>query len=215
MQLSPDQLDDILARGDLAIDYDESIGDLDPRLVLLAEINSELTKMGGNAGTHAYEMMAAVEEINAGDTRVLIELIAAVVMWKAETRRGNPPMSVTFQPSDIDRMQRAYHMEVKRDGMHVTVTLNKRDETAPTWQLDEAETGADALDQATAPPERPVWAVRTGAGALIACTGREDAETQFQAHHSDDALAAVENRYCLHETCPSTGCNLAEVTSDA
>lgn len=221
MQLTASQLDDILGAADVFIENGDDFSPpedsdvaRDARVRFLDELNSVLAT-GSSAGTHAYDMMAAVEEINAGQTATLIELVAAVVMWKRQENPLPDPISVTFTPADIDAMQRAYQMDVKRDGMHLTVTLTAK--TAPTesWQLDEGEDGAGAREQAEKPPERPVWAIRTFSGALIGCEGRDDAEETLHTHHRYDMMAAVENRFCLHETCPSTRCNQGEVTSNA
>lgn len=221
-QLSPDQLDDCIERADVQIANNKDDIELDARLAFLYELNAELKKDGGQAGTHAYDMMAAVEDINAGNTRVLIELIAGVVIAKAREAMENgvldekaTELSVTFQPSDIDDMQRAYDMAVKRDGMHVTVTLTKKSEPTESWQLDEEESGEGALEQAAEAPERPVWAVRTGDGHLHGWGSRKEAENAVRDDYADEPLAHVENRYCLHEDCPSEGCNHAEATSNA
>lgn len=218
-QITPDQLDDILETAEAFLDNGDDFNppedqDVphDPRLRLLAELNGFLASQP-SAGTHAYDMMASIEEINAENTRILIELIAGVVMMKRQENPLAEKMSVTFKPTDIDDMQRNYIFGVKRHGMQVTVTLTKKDEPSDSWMIDDNETGEGAKDQAAEAPERPVWCVRTGSGALVACTGQEDAEIEFEANHAQDALAAVENRFCLHETCPSTGCNKPEVTS--
>jgi hypothetical protein len=218
MKLSPDQLDDILARADVTIeDAGHGKTDLDPRLSLLHEINEELAKDGGQAGTHAYDMMAAVEEINTGNTAVLIELIAAVVMSGLISDKASA-IAVSFSPVDIDEMQKQFVVDAKRDGMQLTVTLTRRSLPTKSWLADADESGAGAKPQAEAvdTPERPVWAVRTADGVLVGMESREDAETQFsQANPPYDTTARIENRFCLHETCPSTRCNLSEATSEA
>lgn len=216
-RLSPDQLDDILDRHQLRIEQDDEDEELDPRLVFLSDLNDELAK-GGNAGTHAYDMMAAVEEINAGNTRVLIELIAAVVLAKT-AQKGILARSVTFAPQDIDDMQRAYDMTVKRDGMHVTVTLNKKDEPTESWQLGEGEDGEGAKDQATAPPERPVWAIAGGCDADMVPALKGPYASRAEAEEAYSRLPAdrfrIQNRFCMHGNCPSDRCNHPEATSDA
>lgn len=220
-QITPDQLDDLLETADVFMDNgddfsppeDQDVAH-DPRLRFLAELNDLLAQDSGSAGTHAYDMIAAVEEINAGNTAVLIELIAATVMMKRQDNPLPDTISVTFSPSDIDDMQRAYHMDAKRDGMQLTVTLTKKAEPSESWQLAEEPDTGEALEQATEPPERPVWCVRTGDGSLVPCADKKDAEAVLRAQDLDP-MAHVENRFCLHPDCPSTGCNKAEVTSDA
>jgi hypothetical protein len=212
MQLSPDQLDDVLTTADVSVTNNQDDAELDPRLNLLYELNRELAKDGGQAGTHAYDMMAAVEEINAGNASVLIELIAAVVMSKSAFL-GDTTASVTFSPSDIDEMQRHYEVGATRDGMQLTVTLTPKDTPGPSWRTDAQESGEGAYPQAEAPdtPERPVWAVRDGT-TLVGCEDRPAAEAWAR---KGPETATVENRFCLHSECPSTHCNQAEATSEA
>jgi len=229
------QLDDLLDTAEVFMDNGDDFSpdetaDIahDPRLRFHAELNDLLAQDSGSAGTHAYEMMAAVEEINAGNTSVLIELIAGVVMMKLgdtlveqleplnlEGPTLADPISVTFQPSDIDDMQRAYDMGVKRDGMHITVTLTRRETPTESWNDGEGESTEGARNQAPAPPERPVWAVRDGSGDLWICTDKPEAENELKRFCRDDPMAHIENRFCQHKECPSTGCNKPEVTSDA
>lgn len=219
-QITPDQIDDVLKKLGLRLDYsgDEEVEveyELDERVALSRELNDLLARDSGSAGTHAYEMMAAVEEINAGNTSVLIELITGVVMMKRQENQIADPISVTFQPSDIDDMQRAYDMDVKRDGMHITVTLTRRETPTESWSDGEGESTEGARNQAPALPERPVWAVRDGSGDLWICTDKPEAENELKRFCRDDPMAHIENRFCQHKECPSTGCNKREVTSDA
>lgn len=215
-QITADQLDDILESTGLAIDgqgVEEDSEDMpiDPRLVFLTELNDLLAKDGGQAGTHAYDMMAAVEDINTGNTRVLIELIAGVVLMK-KTVPTNDPISVTFQPSDIDVMQRHYEFGVKRHGLHVTVTLTKKAEPSESWTFRDDD-DVPAKPQVEAQPDRPVWAIRVG-DTLTGYPDRALAEDML-LRVMTELGAQIENRYCLHPECPTTGCNHAEATSSA
>lgn len=216
-QISPNQLDDILEKLGLSIDgaaLDDDSEDMpvDPRLLFLAELNEELAKDGGQAGTHAYDMMAAVEEINTGNTRVLIELIAGVVMMKRSENPLLDTMSVTFQPSDIDDMQRNYEFGVKRHGLHVTVTLTKKAEPSESWTFRDDD-DVPAKQQVEAQPDRPVWAIRVG-DTLTCFPNRPMAENSLR-QMTPELGGQIENRYCLHSDCPTTGCNQAEATSIA
>lgn len=214
-QITPDQFDDILERAGLEVSKTENnkanLG-LYPTVALLNQLNELLAKDGGQAGTHAYDMMAAVEEINTGNARVLIELIAGVVMMK---RNDNPlldTMSVTFQPSDIDEMQRNYEFGVKRHGLHVTVTLVRKAEPTESWTFRDDD-DVPAKPQAEAQPDRPVWAIRV-ADMLTGYPDRAMAEDML-LRMVPELGAQIENRYCLHPECPTTGCNHAEATSSA
>lgn len=223
-QLSPDQLHDCLERAGVEVVYPRSPRDLLPLLSLLHEVNEELAKDGGQAGTHAYDMMAAVEEINAGNTAVLIELIAALVMWKTETRRNPDEMTVSFTPQDIDVMQKAYQVVAKRDGYLLTVSLVKRANPAESW-LSDKEPTAGAKPQATPPdtPEAPLWALRSLSGSLFLCDSREHAERVLRGAEEHPTVPraimggdlSIQNRHCLHTECPSARCMAPEVTSHA
>lgn len=231
MRITPEQFDDLIDTADVLINdgddfrHDESSDvPLDPRLRLLAEIN-DLIAASPAAGTHAYEMMAAVEQINAGNTAVLIELIAAVVML---ARNDNPlcdQLTVTFSPHDIDEMQKRWEMDAKRDDMWLTVTLTRKPEAGESWLADTEENGDGAKPQAEAAdtPERPVWAIRNGLGSLFRMHDKADAERQIrgepghelQSHFADDPAAVIENRWCLHPECPSSICNRVAEDTEA
>lgn len=221
-RISPEQFDDLLDTAEVLLDNGDDFSppedrDVahDPRLRLLAEINDLLAQDGGQAGTHAYDMMAAVEEINAGNARVLMELVAGVILAKVKPISDHWPHGVTFQASDIDDMQRAYIFGVKHDGMQTTVTLTKKAEPTESWQFAEEGADEDALEQAVVPQERPIWAVRDGDRLMYDCTDRAEAEAYLTQTDFLSEIAHVENRFCNHHDCPSTRCNLAEVTSDA
>jgi len=205
-QLSPDQLDDCLGRALIEVRYREDEDSLlDPRLALLHQINEELKKDGGEAGTHAYEMLAAAEEINAGNTAVLIELIAAVTMWKTETRRNPDTMTVEFTPHDIDVMQRGYQIHAKRDGMLLSVTLIRREEAAESrLKDDETPDGAKPQAMPSDAPEPPLWGVRTVFGVWEQKCSREEAEEAIRDEYANDPVATLEGRYCPYDYCPST-----------
>lgn len=214
-QITPDQFDDCLERAGVEVtktDNKKANLGLYPSVALLNQLNELLAKDGGQAGTHAYDMMAAVEEINTGNARVLIELIAGVVMMK---RNDNPlldTMSVTFQPSDIDEMQRNYEFGVKRYGLHVTVTLVRKAEPTESWTFRDDDE-VPAKPQAEAQPDRPVWAIRVS-DMLTGYPDRATAEDML-LRMVPELGAQIENRYCLHPECPTTGCNHAEATSSA
>ena len=219
-----DQLDDCLEVSEAFLDNGDDFNpeenaDIahDPRPRLLDAINAELAKDGGQAGTHAYDMMAAVEEINAGNTAILIELVAAVVL--AKSHPDAPDRSITFQPSDIDDMQRAYDMTTKRDGMHLTVTLTKKAETTESWQAGPEESGEGALEQAVRPPERPVWAIAGGCDADMTPSLKGPYESRSAAEEAFRTLPQdrfrIQNRFCMHPSCPTKHCYGPEVTSNA
>jgi len=165
------------------------------------------------AGTHAYELIAATEAANIQNTETLIHLVAATVLCNLGERE------VSFTPADMDHMHQHFIMSAVRDGMSTTVKIERRDVSLPPMALQPGIDDSPAEPQA---PEhvydRPLWAVRVG-DKIIPALDRIDAETR-QAMEGE--LATVENRFCYHPDCPSTGCQrapsgdgAAEVTSAA
>lgn len=185
------------------------------RLATLREITAEIeiAREDPQAGTHAYELIAATEAANIENTETLIHLVAATVLCNLGERE------VSFTPADMDHMHQHFIMSAVRDGMSTTVKIERRDESLPPMAL---QPGIDASPAKPQAPEhvydRPLWAVRVG-NKLIPALDRIDAETR-QA--MEGALATVENRFCYHPDCPSTKCQrapsgdgAAEVTSAA
>jgi hypothetical protein len=221
MRISPDRFDELLDASKTRVLYqmqsrhERDNADLDPRLALLHQINEEAQRDGGQAGTHAYEMIAAVEEINAGNTETLIQLIAAIVMV---ARNDNPlldQLTVSFTPHDIDEMQKAWEMTANRDGYMTTVTLTRKPEAGESWLLDADEDPTGAKEQAQQQPERPVWAVRAGDGSIHGYPVKGAAQHAIYGEFRSDQIAKVENRWCLHPDCPAERCNQEpEVASD-
>ena len=208
MLLSPDQLDAILDKSETRVLYKPNTGqvDLDPRLALLYQLNEVLQMAGGNAGTHAYDMMAAVEEINTGNMAVLIELIAAVVLSGCISDDATT-IETSFTPQDIDDMQKRFEMSASRNGLLLTVRLDRKPEEGVSWRLDETEDPVGARDQATGHPERPRWTVRDSEGVFHPYPTKGHAQLALVNDFRGDEIARVENRYCLHYDCPSTHCN--------
>lgn len=161
-------------------------------------------------------------------TSTLLDMAVATVLATLIEEEGGGRSNVSISPMSMDHMMQHYLYEVRSEGMirHVSIKLredsNLRDESAwrePSNRHGLVEVAPDALtiDQLKPQAEpkvhdRPVWAVRDGAG--LHEMPDEDAAKAFVLK-SVDPIAAVENRYCLHPDCPSTGCNHSEATSDA
>lgn len=174
-------------------------------------------------------------------TSTLMDMTVATVLATLIEEEGGGRSNVSISPMSMDHMMKHYLYEVRNEGLirHVSIKLredsNLHDEAA--WRepshrhclVDVAPTPPHSVDDLKPQAEpkthdRPVWAVRfwcaTGDSfrpELKECTDREDAERTVRGYHDDDGRpdATIENRYCLHPDCPSTGCNRSEATSDA
>lgn len=153
-------------------------------------------------------------------TSTLMDMTVATVLATLIEEEGGGRSNISISPMSMDHMQQHYIYEVRNEGMirHVSIKLredsNLQDEAA--WR--EPSNRHGLVDVAPAPlsldqlkpqaepkvHDRPVWAVRDGAG--LHEMPDEDAAKAFVLK-SVDPIAAVENRYCLHPDCPSTGCN--------
>lgn len=174
-------------------------------------------------------------------TSTLMDMTVATVLATLIEEEGGGRSNVSISPLSMDHMQQHYLYEVRNEGMirHVSIKLREDSplNSEEEWRKPSHRHGL--VDVAPTPPhsvddlkpqaalkvhDRPVWAVRfwcaTGDGfrpELKECVDREDAERVVRGYHDDDGRpdATIENRYCLHEDCPSTGCNHSEATSDA
>lgn len=150
-------------------------------------------------------------------TSTLMDMTVATVLATLIEEEGGGRSNIGISPLSMDHMMKHYIYEVRNEGMirHVSIKLredsNLQDETA--WREPSNRHGVMHQDEDTsnAKPQaepkvhdRPVWAVRDGAG--LHEMPDEDTAKAFVLK-SVDPIAAVENRYCLHPDCPSTGCN--------
>lgn len=150
-------------------------------------------------------------------TSTLMDMTVATVLATLIEEEGGGRSNISISPMSMDHMQQHYIYEVRNEGMirHVSIKLredsNLQDEAA--WREPSNRHGVMHQDEDTsnAKPQaepkvhdRPVWAVRDGAG--LHEMPDEDTAKAFVLK-SVDPIAAVENRYCLHPDCPSTGCN--------
>ena len=162
-------------------------------------------------------------------TSTLMDMTVATVLATLIEEEGGGRSNIGISPLSMDHMMKHYIYEVRNEGMirHVSIKLredsNLQDEAA--WREPSNRHGVMHQDEDTANAkpqaepkvhDRPVWAVRywcaTGDGfrpELKKCVDREDAERVVRGYHDDDGRpdATIENRYCLHPDCPSTGCN--------
>lgn len=161
-------------------------------------------------------------------TSTLMDMTVATVLATLIEEEGGGRSNISISPMSMDHMNQHYIYEVRNEGLIRHVSIKMREDSPlqdeanwrePSHRHGLVDMAPDALtiDQLKPQAEpkvhdRPVWAVRDGAG--LHEMPDEDAAKAFVLK-SVDPIAAVENRYCLHQDCPSTGCNHAEATSDA
>lgn len=162
---------------------------------------------GGQAGTHAYDLLAAAETERARTTEALIEMVAATVLHKLIEEEGGGRANVSFTPADMDNMHRTYEMIVNRDGMTTTINLEPREKSVLKLSHDREgtlEIDTTAKPQAVARPEEPNWFAKIG-GERQHCADKRSAENAVRLAISDDptVVAEVENRRCPQSKCPA------------
>lgn len=165
------------------------------------------------AGTHAYDLLAAFAKADVDNTVALIELVAATVLYKLIDEEGGGRSNITFSPKDMDDMIRSYEIESGHEGLITTVKISPREKSVHGMFFDPDPTTATSThDQAQPKDERPVWAIRwfddAGQPHLHRMHDRADAERQIASYHRDGVPNGdIENRMCMHIDCPSTRCN--------
>lgn len=154
------------------------------------------------AGTHAFDMIAAIEMGNVEITETLIHMVAATVLAKQIEEEGGGRSNITFSPADMDAMHRDYEMQTKRDGLITTVTIVPRNPHTHTVGgpdhtmnrlMAQAEDDRGALPQVEQSPAKPYFFYRDGGGRQ---GPMEKDAAQDLVFKSVDPTAHVENRMC-------------------
>lgn len=165
-------------------------------------------------GTSAFDLIHAFTVADAENTSTLIGMIAATVLVKLGEEEGKGRSNITFSPADVDDVYKRYAVDVAIEGADTTVKVRPLDagEAGLSLMVRDDVDSTDAKPQALPKDERPVWAVRIN-GKLQEADDRRTAEGMLSM--TGDPLAAIENRMCMHEDCPTTRCNHVppEVTS--
>lgn len=194
------------------------------------KIDAVVAKIMALADDNGAAVAAAMLENEV--TSTLMDMTVATVLATLIEEEGGGRSNVSISPLSMDHMQQHYLYEVRNEGMirHVSIKLREDSplQNEDEWRkpshrhglVDVAPTpphSVDDLKPQAAPKvhDRPVWAVRDGAGLHEM---DDEAAAKAFVLKSVDPIAAVENRYCLHEDCPTTGCNHAEepeATSEA
>lgn len=231
--LTPDQILNIISDEVTNRDGLEP-GAMNGALQKAAEKIAELTKAD-------HDMLLAAQGLENEVTSTLMDMLAATILATLLEEEGGGRANVSFSPNSMNHMTKHYTYESKVEGLTRTVSIQMREDsplrgdmeawTAPSNRhsvaLDPDMNGDGAKPQAKPKVhDRPVWAVRTSTfdesldelvTTLRNCHDRADAERQCKELLWRDPTRSVsiENRFCLHTGCPSTGCNekSSEVTS--
>jgi len=230
-------LDGMLAthekHGEDYVGHHQSVREVKETLESLPEKIEELTKADAT-------MLTAAAALENEVTSTLLDMAVATVLATLLEEEGGGRCNVAISPNSMSYMTKNYTYSVTMNGMTRNIAIQMREDSplrhnedawnAPSNRhgvaLDPDMTGAGAKPQAE-PKEhdRPVWAVKTMGHDFVNdimvpvlrnCHDRQDAERQCldMLKREPNRPATVENRYCLHPECPSTGCNQAEATSD-
>jgi hypothetical protein len=179
-------------------------------------------------------MLLAAQALENETTSTLLDMLAATILSTLIEEEGHGRTNISFSPNSMNYMTKHYVYESTTDGLTRTVSIQMREDsplrhdaeawTAPSNRhgvaVDPDMNGDGAKPQAEPKVwDRPVWAIRTKPDKFLNMHDRADAERQLKLLIQRDPIiyrtAHIENRFCLHPECPSTGCNEkpSEVTS--
>jgi hypothetical protein len=159
-------------------------------------------------------------------TSTLMDMLAATILATLIEEEGGGRANITYSPMSMEHMAQHYTYETENDGLIRTVRIKLREDSnlndQAAWRepsnrhglvaVEPAISGAGAKPQAE-PKEhnRPVWAIRyadqEGTPHMAVMHDRGDATRHVGDYESPGApLPEVQNRWCLHVECPTTGC---------
>lgn len=177
----------------------------------------------------AHDIHLAAAALENEVTSTLMDMLVATILATLIEQEGGGRTNITFSPGAMQEIMTNWVYSVETAGMDRTIRIapKKGDE----WSEGEPPSKLESLlmadsDKGEAKPQaavheydRPLW--------VVACTDedgntifsrqldRASAERELRSWGPQTALernARIENRHCLHPTCPTTGCN--EVTSE-
>lgn len=179
-------------------------------------------------------ILTAAAQLENEVTSTLMDMTVATVLATLIEEEGGGRSNVSISPMSMEHTQQHYLYEVRNEGMIRHVSIKMREDSPlqqeENWRepshrhglVDVAEESLaiDQLKPQAEPKEytRPIWVIKNGAGSLFKMFDRADAERQLlgkpvqvphqlQSSFANDPLAVIENRWCLHVDCPTSGCN--------
>lgn len=189
---------------------------------------------------HSIHVAAAALEGEYTDT--LINMLLATVLATLIYEEGGGRTNITISPFKMSEVIDNWNYTVEMDGLIRTVRIAPKNEAE--WEPgdgDEIVRGqllkgiGPVIDSEEARPQakpheynRPLWVVAAAwedGAVFYPQSDRRSAEAELRTwpvERANAGLAHVENRWCLHGDCPSSGCNhdpslrdTTEVASDA
>lgn len=165
-------------------------------------------------------ILVSAAQIENEVTSTLINMVAATVLATLINTEGGGRTNVTISPGEMQAVLSEWEYTVETKGMYRTIRIapkNPADWTdeKPPSKLESLLMGDHDDGPATSQaPEheytRPLWAVnylnKLSGRSLMRCYDQADAERQIRAFSVATADARIENRWCLHPGCPTTGC---------
>lgn len=162
-------------------------------------------------------------------TSTLMDMTVATVLATLIEEEGGGRSNISISPMSMEHMHQNYLYEVRNEGLIRHVSIKMREDSPlqdeANWRepshrhglTDVAPTPPLSVDQLKPQAEpheynRPVWAARIH-GELEPAENRAGAESMVRM--TGDPVATIENRWCLHAECPSTGCNHDPALRDA
>lgn len=157
-------------------------------------------------------------------TSTLMDMLAATILATLIEEEGGGRANIVYSPMSMDHMMKHYTYTTENDGLIRTVRITLREDSnlndESAWRdpsnrhgvMHQDETGAGAKPQAEPKVhDRPVWAIRhvgvDGEPRLAKMHDQGDAARHLADYSVDGApLPEVQNRFCLHIGCPTTGC---------
>lgn len=172
---------------------------------------------------HTIHVAAAALENEI--TSTLINMTAATILGTLINEEGGGRTNIRISSGSMQEILSDWNYTVEMEGLVRNVRITPKnadawevpDESydpakAPLASLLMTEASADIEAKPQAEPHeynRPVWAVAVvgeNGTTLMICHDRADAGRQYRKLPRA-AVAHIENRWCLHPDCPSTGCN--------
>lgn len=169
---------------------------------------------------HSIHVAAAALENEV--TSTLMDMLAATILATLIDDEGGGRTNVRFSPGSMQEKLAAWDYTVVHEGLERNVRVTPKDTAA--WQDGEPPSKLSSLlhteqeDVSGAKPQaepktydRPVWAVRyvdgNGELQILKCRDRADAERSCRTL-AEKMFPKVENRHCLHPSCPTSICNV-------
>lgn len=159
-------------------------------------------------------------------TSTLMDMLAATILATLIEEEGGGRANITYSPMSMEHMAQHYTYETENNGLIRTVRIKLREDSnlndQAAWRepsnrhglTEVLPAGAEAGAKPQAEPkvhDRPLWAIRyidkEEKPHLAVMHDQADANRHVSDYESPGApLPEVQNRFCLHTACPTTGC---------